>query len=162
MEYLPIKRHEMSDEQWSALEPPLPVNDGRGRRGMDHRTVINGILWVLNTGAAWHDLPERFGSWQTIYHRFNLWRSSMRSAFQRSADVLEGARIVSYVTRATATGQSRNTSPPRIGWVIPTRSNQKHSRSFDRTANCRRNIIEHLIGWLKEYRSIGTRMRSGQ
>ncbi len=68
-----MKRHEMSDEQWSALEPLLPVNDGRGRRWSDHRTVINGILWVLNTGAAWRDLPERFGSWQTIYHRFNLW-----------------------------------------------------------------------------------------
>lgn len=59
----PMKRHEMSDEQWTALEPLLPVNIGRGRRWTDHRQVINGILWVLNTGAAWRDMPERFGPW---------------------------------------------------------------------------------------------------
>jgi len=79
-----MKRHEMSDEQWTALEPLLPVNIGR--RWSDHRQVINGILWVLNTGAAWRDMPERFGPWYrplasapgigpwpTIYHRFNSW-----------------------------------------------------------------------------------------
>lgn len=68
-----MKRHEMSDEQWAVLEPLLPKNVGRGRRWTDHRRVINGILWVLNTGAAWRDMPERFGAWQTIYHRFNTW-----------------------------------------------------------------------------------------
>ena len=47
-----MKRHEMSDEQWAELEPPLPKGVGRGRRWTYHRTVINGILWVLNTGAA--------------------------------------------------------------------------------------------------------------
>ncbi len=44
-----------------------------------------------------------------------------------------------------------------IGWVIPTRSNQKSQRHFDRSAYRQRNIIERLIGWLKEYRRIGTR-----
>lgn len=44
-----------------------------------------------------------------------------------------------------------------IGWVIPTRSNQKPSRYFDREAYRKRNIIERVIGWLKEYRRIGTR-----
>jgi transposase len=68
-----MKRHAMSDEQWAALESLLPVNTGRGRRWTDHRRVIDGILWVLNTGAAWRDMPERFGPWQTIYHRFNTW-----------------------------------------------------------------------------------------
>jgi len=83
-----MKRHEMSDEQWAALEPLLPVNTGRGRRWTDHRQVINGILWVLNTGAAWRDMPERFGSWQTIYHRFNSWTKD--GTWQRISQALLG------------------------------------------------------------------------
>ena len=42
--------------------------------GKDHRTVINGILWVLRTGAPWRDLPERYGPWRTAATRFYRWR----------------------------------------------------------------------------------------
>jgi transposase len=38
--------------------------------------MLNGMLWRLNTGAPWRDLPERFGPWQTVYHRFNALRKS--------------------------------------------------------------------------------------
>jgi transposase len=37
---------------------------------------LNGILWVLRTGAPWRDLPERYGKWTTIYSRFQRWRKS--------------------------------------------------------------------------------------
>ena len=43
---------------------------------MAHRTVINGILWVLRTGAPWRDLPERYGKWTTVYSRFQRWRKA--------------------------------------------------------------------------------------
>ena len=36
--------------------------------------MLNGILWILRTGAPWRDLPERLGPWQTVYHYFNEWR----------------------------------------------------------------------------------------
>ncbi len=36
--------------------------------------VINGVLWKLRTGAPWRDLPERYGSWKTVYSRFVRWR----------------------------------------------------------------------------------------
>lgn len=36
---------------------------------------IDGVLWVLCSGAAWRDMPERFGSWATVYHRFRVWRN---------------------------------------------------------------------------------------
>jgi transposase len=69
------KRHELSDAQWSILEPHLPKNSSNGGRPWkDHRQVINGILWKLNTGAQWRDIPERYGSWQTIYDRYSYWR----------------------------------------------------------------------------------------
>lgn len=44
-----------------------------GRPVRDRRQVVNGILWKLSTGAAWRDLPERYGPWKTIYERFRHW-----------------------------------------------------------------------------------------
>lgn len=55
----------------------MPDRTHHGRRGRpwkDHHTIINGILWVLHSGAPWRDLPERYGPWQTVYDRFNRWR----------------------------------------------------------------------------------------
>lgn len=69
------KRHELTDEQWEQLEPLLPPRKPEtGRTNLDHRMVVNGILWVLKTGAPWRDLPERYGKWQTVYSRFYRWR----------------------------------------------------------------------------------------
>ena len=69
-----MRRHELSDAQWKIIEPLLPRNEGRGRPWRDHRTVINGIFWILHTGAAWRDLPERYGAWQTAYDRYKYWQ----------------------------------------------------------------------------------------
>lgn len=44
-----------------------------GNQWKDHRTMINGILWILRTGAPWRDLPKEFGPWKTVYERFRLW-----------------------------------------------------------------------------------------
>ncbi|TWT83864.1 hypothetical protein CA13_53370 [Planctomycetes bacterium CA13] len=40
---------------------------------MDHRTIINGIMWIVRTGSPWRDLPAEFGEWQTVYTRFRRW-----------------------------------------------------------------------------------------
>lgn len=71
------RRHELSDEQWARLAPLLPPEKPRtGRPNKDHRTVLNGILWVLRTGAPWRDLPERYGPWTTVYSRFRRWQQA--------------------------------------------------------------------------------------
>jgi transposase len=72
------KREELTDEQWLILDPLipklLPRADGRGRPVVhSDRAVLNGILWVLRTGAAWADLPERFPSGSTCFRRFSRW-----------------------------------------------------------------------------------------
>jgi transposase len=72
-----MRRHELSDAEWSLLSeffPPRPRR--RGGRWSDDRTVLNGIFWRLNTGAPWRDLPDRYGPWQTVYHRFSTMRRS--------------------------------------------------------------------------------------
>jgi transposase len=69
-----VGRGELTDKAWAQLAPLLPRNQRRGGRWRDHRTVVNGILWKLRTGAPWRDLPERYGPWPTCYDRFIRWR----------------------------------------------------------------------------------------
>jgi len=65
------------DEQWAIVAPLLPMprlrKDRRGRPWRDPRDVLNGILWVLRTGAPWKDLPERYPPYQTCHRRFQQW-----------------------------------------------------------------------------------------
>ena len=64
----------LSDRQWKAIEPMLPGRDGlRGRSGRNNRMSLEGILWVMRTGAPWRDLPRKFGNWNTTHHRFRRW-----------------------------------------------------------------------------------------
>ncbi|MCS3940578.1 IS5 family transposase [Salinibacter ruber] len=67
------RRYELTDGQFERIEEALPEVDGRGRPYEDHRKVVNGIFWVLRSGAPWRDLPERYGSWKTVYDRFRRW-----------------------------------------------------------------------------------------
>jgi transposase len=72
-----MRRGELTDKQWERLEPLLPPQKPRtGRPNLDHRQVINGILWILRTGAPWRDLPERYGKWSTVASRFYRWRKN--------------------------------------------------------------------------------------
>lgn len=74
-----MKRHELSDQQWGLLAPLFPPRRRtRGGQWKGDRAMLNGILWRLNTGAPWRDLPERFGPWQTVYHRFRQLRRTGR------------------------------------------------------------------------------------
>ncbi len=69
-----IKRHELTNGQWAVLRPLIPEPATRRGRPRDSRQVLNGMLWILRTGAPWRDLPERYGPWRTVWHRFNKWR----------------------------------------------------------------------------------------
>jgi transposase len=90
----PPKRHELTDEQWEKLEPLLPLQKPKtGRPSKDHRTVINGILWIIKTGAPWEDLPERYGSPKTVSSRLYRWRKAgiwdrILAELQRQGDTL--------------------------------------------------------------------------
>jgi transposase len=83
---------DLTDAQWERLSPLLPPQKSRtGRPAKDHRTVLNGILWILRTGSPWRALPERYGSWKTVASRFYQWQKAgiwdhILSALQRLAD----------------------------------------------------------------------------
>ncbi len=68
-------RFDLTDRQWERLEPLLPPERPQtGRLNDDHRRIVNGILWVLRTGAPWRDLPERYGPvWFYRWRAAEVW-----------------------------------------------------------------------------------------
>jgi transposase len=85
-------REVLTDEEWGRLAPLLPPQRPRtGRPAKAHRAVVEGILWVLRTGAPWRDLPERYGPWKTVASRFYRWQAAgvwdrVLAALQRQGD----------------------------------------------------------------------------
>ena len=65
-------RFDLSDEEWAAIEPLLPAAK-HGPARVDDRRVLNGIFYILRTGAPWRDLPERYGPHTTVYNRYVRW-----------------------------------------------------------------------------------------
>lgn len=63
----------LSDKQWEKIEPHLPKMSSKGRPWCDNREVLEGILWVLKTGARWRDLPKEYPSPSTCWRRLRLW-----------------------------------------------------------------------------------------
>ena len=68
---------DLTDEQWALLEPLIPTPKSRpgqrGRPAVPARPILEAILWVMRTGAPWHDLPSRYPSYQTCHRRFQQW-----------------------------------------------------------------------------------------
>jgi transposase len=263
-----MHRYELPDQQWARVEPLLPHrthHDKAGHPFNDHRPIVNGILWILHTGAPWRDLPERYGPWETVFYRFNRWRRDgtwnrivtslldeldnngeidhdlwcIDGSVIRASRAAAGARRTARAARRLggrkeaqmqeppdhALGRSRGGfgtkvhiacdsrgtivgihltagqrheskffeptmarrlfhrrkgtrrwprrlagdkgySYPRIRrWckrrrieaVIPTRKDQPRDDNFDKPTYKRRNIVERVIGWFKEFRRLGTR-----
>lgn len=77
MERTPVmaKRYELSDEAWDVVADLFTPTHTRGRPRSSDRLMLDGVLWLLRSGAAWRDMPECFGPWRTVYHRFRVWRN---------------------------------------------------------------------------------------
>jgi transposase len=131
-------RGELTNAQWERLSPLLPPEKPAvGKPNHDHRTIIDGILWRLRTGAPWRDVPARYGPWSTVYSRFRRWRLAglwdrIFAAVQREADAagevdwsvhfVDGTVIRAHQHAAGAkggtprprrSGAARAASPPR-------------------------------------------------
>jgi transposase len=69
-----MSRHDISDVQWAVIAPLIPKQKrGHGRKRNDDRRPLNGILFVLNTGCTWADVPRVYGSPATCWRRFCTW-----------------------------------------------------------------------------------------
>ena len=77
----------LTAEHWEQLRPLLPQQASTGRPAVEHRLIVEGILWVIRTGSSWRDLPERFGPWSTVASRYRTWRKEGR--WERILQVLQ-------------------------------------------------------------------------
>ena len=111
-------RHDLTDGEWAQLEPLLPDRTPRpGGRWMDHRVVVNGVLWRTRAGAPWRDLPEQYGNWKTVYSRFRRWRvdgtwQEVLSRLQTGADQDEDGEWVLAVDSTVARAHQHAAGAP--------------------------------------------------
>ena len=70
-----MKRYELTKEQWERIKSLLPPEEmgKRGRPRKDNPIMLNGMLWIVRSGAQWRELPETYGPWQSIYAQFAKW-----------------------------------------------------------------------------------------
>lgn len=69
------QRHDISDDLWNKLKPLLPGQQGSwGGVAKDNRQFINGVFWILRTGAPWRNLSPVYGDWKNTHRRFTRWR----------------------------------------------------------------------------------------
>ena len=106
----------------SVIEPLLP-NKPRGVPRVDDRRVLNGIMWVLRSGAPWRDLPERYGPYTTCYNRFNRWRK--KGIWDRLMDAIVEAydgniqMIDSSSVRVHQHAAGSKKGVRIVAWVVP-------------------------------------------
>lgn len=69
-----MARRELRDDQWHKISALLPGKKADpGRTALDNRKFIDAVLWIARTGAMWRELPESFGSWNSVFQRYNRW-----------------------------------------------------------------------------------------
>jgi len=99
-----MRRFELTDEQFARVKDLLPgKKSDPGCTAQDNRLFFDAVLWIARTGAPWRDLPQRFGSWNSVFQRFNRWSKSgvWKVVFEELQDPdLEWLFIDSTVIRA--------------------------------------------------------------
>jgi len=118
-------RYELSDLQWEKIKDSLPGRkESVGRTAADNRLFVNGVLWVLRSGARWEDLPERYGKYKSVHKRFMRWANS--GVWERVFHALvrdkknQYLMLDSTIVRAhqqAATGRKKG-APTRL-WGVP-------------------------------------------
>ncbi len=144
-------RYELTDDEWTAIRPMLP-NKPRGAPRVNDRRVLNGIFWILRSGAPWRDLPDDFGPYTTCYNRFVRWRRA--GVWRRIMDALATAHDASVqmidtsIIRVHQKGALAN---------IPPRCNRSEPICFSPYLYRARNLVERFFNKIKHCRRIATR-----
>ncbi|MDB5324935.1 MAG: ISPs1, transposase OrfA [Phycisphaerales bacterium] len=139
-----MHRYELDDWAWALVEPLLPPRRTRGRWWRDHRQVINGIFWILFSGAPWRDLPDRYGPWQTAHRRLSCWRAdgTWEKVLHRLRLRADRVGLLDYArwnidSTSIRSGRPRDRIIARRAWH-QTAPGHRRERPADRLGNHRR------------------------
>lgn len=132
-----MAREVLTDKIWEQLEAQLPKLRGSKRRGA--RQFLEAVCWIVRTGAPWRDMPLEFGSWKTVYNRYNRWvkrgyLDKILAFFKKDGD------HEWHMVDATYIRAHRHAAGARGG-----QDNYKE-----------RNAVKRLFARLKEFRRIAT------
>ena len=164
-----MSRYDLTDFEWSAIEPVLP-RKSRGVRRVDDRRVLNGIFRVLRSGAPWADLPGRYGPPTTCYNRFRRWTKA--GVWDRIMDAVTAAHDTT-AAQDLLTGLARGATDPRwaydAAWLrrqieqqgavpnIPNRAGKKWQSCFSKTLYMHRNLVECFFNKIRFFRRVANR-----
>lgn len=119
------ERYELTQAQWRRIEDLLPGKAGdRGRTAADNRAFVNGVLWVLRSGAYWCHLPTRYGNWKSTHKRFTRWARAgvweevfevLTSDPKNDYLMIDSTIVRAHQQAATGKGGART---PRL-WGVP-------------------------------------------
>jgi transposase len=122
------KRYELNEHQWARIADLLPgKSTDPGRTAADNRLFVNGVLWVLRSGAHWQDLPERYGKWKTVHKRFTRWAKAgvWERVFDQLKDdprneylMLDATLVRAHQQAATGKGAAKKGERTRL-WGVP-------------------------------------------
>lgn len=123
------KRYELKDDQWARIAEMLPgKKSDPGRTAKDNRLFVNGVLWVLRSGAQWDELPERYGKWKSVHKRFTRWAKAgvWERVFTALIDdpkneyvMLDATLVRAHQQAATGKGAAKKGAPRTRLWGVP-------------------------------------------
>lgn len=128
----PKRRYELTDEQWAIIESLMP-RPKPGGRWNDHRATVNGMMWILKSGSPWRDMPERYGSWKSVYDRFRRWTDDgtidkilgrLRYRLDKDGFIdwdvwcVDGSNVRAHVSAAGTSNASKKTGRASL-WTTP-------------------------------------------
>jgi transposase len=159
-------RYGLSDFEWSVIKPMLP-NKPRGMPRVDDRRVLNGIFWLLRSGAPWRDLPGIYGPCTTCYNRFVRWRragvwdrimEALAAAHDAAVQMIDTSVVRVHQHGACIAGNRGALVNQQGAWVnIPPKLNRKDPICFSPHLYRARNLVERFFNRIKQCRRIATR-----
>ncbi len=124
-----MHRHELTDAQWSRIEPLVHRYGRKSKLG--DRNFVNAVLYVLKTGTPWRDLPERYGNWKSVFNRFANW--SKAGHFERIFKALQmrldrtGSLVDATIARAHQDASGGKGGSASMTWVVHVVDSQPRS-----------------------------------
>ena len=139
-----MQRHALSDEQWARLQPLLPRRPQGRKATKGDRLFVDAVIYRARTGIPWRDLPERFGSWKSVYNRFRNWSRKdvwaqvfreLKLDVDDTASIVDGTTVRAHQDASGGKGGSNRMLWDTLEEVFRPRSTRSSTRKGARSTS---------------------------